>query len=56
LTARDAMVVAACRSRGIAIAATLGGGYAGDAMLVARRHAAGLIAQWKVAQEYASPC
>ena len=56
LAARDAMVVAACRSRGIAIAATLGGGYASDAMVVARRHAAGLIAQWQAAQEYASPC
>ena len=49
LAARDAQVVAACRSRGIAIAATLGGGYAGDAMIVARRHAAGLAAQWHAA-------
>jgi acetoin utilization deacetylase AcuC-like enzyme len=56
LAARDAMVVTACRSRGIAVSATLGGGYAGDAMLVARRHAAGLIAQWQAAQEYAAPC
>ena len=56
LAARDAMVIAACRSRGIAIAATLGGGYAGDAMVVARRHAAGLIAQWQTAQQYAPPC
>ena len=56
LATRDALVVAACRSRGIAIAATLGGGYAGDAMVVARRHAAGLIAQWQAAQEYVSPC
>ena len=53
LAARDAMVVRACRSRGIALAATLGGGYAGDAMIIARRHAAGLIAQWRTAQDYA---
>lgn len=52
LAARDAMVVTACRSRGIAIATTLGGGYAADAMLVARRHAAGLVAQWQAAQKY----
>jgi len=53
LAQRDAMVVTACRLRGIAIASTLGGGYAGDAMRVARRHAAGLIAQWHAAQKYA---
>ena len=46
LMARDALVVAECRGRGIAIASTLGGGYDADAAVVARRHAAGLIAQW----------
>ncbi len=49
LAARDAMVVAACRARGIAIASTLGGGYAADRLTVARRHAAGLVAQWRAA-------
>ncbi len=50
LAARDALVVAACGQRGIAIASTLGGGYAADRMTVARRHAAGLVAQWAAAQ------
>ena len=49
LAARDALLVSACRMRGIAIASTLGGGYAADRMLVARRHAAGLMAQWAAA-------
>ena len=49
LAARDALVVTACRARGIAIATTLGGGYAADRMAVARRHAAGLVAQWRAA-------
>jgi acetoin utilization deacetylase AcuC-like enzyme len=49
LATRDALVVRACRARGIAIASTLGGGYAADRMVVARRHAAGLIAQWAAA-------
>jgi acetoin utilization deacetylase AcuC-like enzyme len=49
LAARDALVVTACRMRGIAIASTLGGGYAVDRMAVARRHAAGLVAQWRAA-------
>jgi acetoin utilization deacetylase AcuC-like enzyme len=47
LAARDAFVVGQCARRGIAIASTLGGGYAHDRMLVARRHAAGLSAQWQ---------
>ncbi len=46
LAERDAMVVRACCARGVPIATTLGGGYAADRMVVARRHAAGLIAQW----------
>ncbi len=49
LAARDALVVNTCRARGIAIASTLGGGYAADRMAVARRHAAGLVAQWQAA-------
>jgi acetoin utilization deacetylase AcuC-like enzyme len=49
LAARDAYVVAECRRHGVAIASTLGGGYAADPMVVARRHAAGLIAQWRAA-------
>lgn len=46
LAARDAYVVAESRRRGIAIASTLGGGYDLDRMVVARRHAGGLVAQW----------
>jgi acetoin utilization deacetylase AcuC-like enzyme len=59
LAARDTLVVDACRRRGIAVASTLGGGYAAasaaggdygaDRMAVARRHAAGLVAQWQAA-------
>ncbi len=49
LAARDGYVVRQCRQRGIAIASTLGGGYAADRMAVARRHAAGLVAQWQAA-------
>lgn len=52
LAMRDALVVGACRARGIPIASTLGGGYAVDRMLVARRHAAGLMAQWAAAQPW----
>ncbi len=51
LAARDAMVVAQCRARGVAVASTLGGGYAADRMVVARRHAAGLVAQWGAMQD-----
>jgi acetoin utilization deacetylase AcuC-like enzyme len=46
LVARDAMVAAAARRHGVALAATLGGGYA-EPWPLARRHAAGLIAQWR---------
>jgi acetoin utilization deacetylase AcuC-like enzyme len=49
LLTRDAYVVRECRRRGIAVAATLGGGYAADPMVVARRHAGGLMAQWRAA-------
>jgi acetoin utilization deacetylase AcuC-like enzyme len=49
LAVRDDYVVSACRRRGIAVASTLGGGYAADPMVVARRHAAGLMAQWRAA-------
>lgn len=47
LAARDAYVVTQCARRGIAIASTLGGGYGVDRMAIARRHAAGLAAQWR---------
>jgi acetoin utilization deacetylase AcuC-like enzyme len=49
LLTRDAYVVRECRQRGIAVASTLGGGYAGHPMVVARRHAGGLMAQWRAA-------
>ncbi|PZN95437.1 MAG: histone deacetylase [Alphaproteobacteria bacterium] len=52
LVARDAYVVRETRARGIAIASTLGGGYAVDRMAVARRHAAGLVAQWQAARDF----
>lgn len=54
LAARDAYVVRETRRRGIAIASTLGGGYAVDRMAIARRHAAGLVAQWAAAGEFAA--
>jgi acetoin utilization deacetylase AcuC-like enzyme len=50
LAARDGHVVAQCARRGIAIASTLGGGYGADRMVIARRHAAGLAAQWRAFQ------
>jgi acetoin utilization deacetylase AcuC-like enzyme len=50
LLARDAYVVAEARARGIPVAATLGGGYGACAQAIARRHAAGLIAQWRAAR------
>ena len=50
LAARDAHVVSQCAQRGIAIASTLGGGYGADRMTIARRHAAGLKAQWQAFQ------
>jgi acetoin utilization deacetylase AcuC-like enzyme len=50
LAARDGFVVRECVGRKIPVASTLGGGYAADAMVVARRHAAGLVAQMAVAQ------
>ncbi len=53
LATRDALVVRETRARGIAIASTLGGGYATDRMAVARRHAAGLVAQWTAARDFA---
>jgi acetoin utilization deacetylase AcuC-like enzyme len=46
LQARDAMVAAACRARGVPLASTLGGGY-GDPAVVGARHARGLVAQAK---------
>jgi acetoin utilization deacetylase AcuC-like enzyme len=55
LAARDAYVVAEARARGIAVAATLGGGYGSCAQTIARRHAAGLIAQWRQVHAGESP-
>ena len=47
LVARDRLVAEMARARGVPLAVTLGGGY-GEAGLLARRHAAGLMAQWDV--------
>ena len=44
LAAREAFVVDACRSRGIALATTLGGGYGNDVAAVAARHARSIAA------------
>ena len=52
LAARDGFVVREIRRRGIAVASTLGGGYAADRMTVARRHGAGLVAQWGAANDF----
>ena len=52
LAARDALVVARCRAAGVPVASTLGGGYDADPMRVARRHAAGLMAQWRAAAAF----
>jgi len=47
LLARDEMVANAARQHGIPLAVTLGGGY-GAPNVLARRHAAGLMAQWRI--------
>lgn len=47
LAARDALVVRLAHARGVPVAATLGGGYGPDRMAIARRHASGLVAQWR---------
>jgi len=44
LAARDAFVVETCRSRGVPVASTLGGGYGTDRAAVALRHARSIIA------------
>ncbi|HET8612534.1 MAG TPA: histone deacetylase [Sphingomonas sp.] len=44
LEARDRMVMRAARERGVPLASTMGGGYGPDAMAVARRHAASMLA------------
>ncbi|MCM0001046.1 MAG: histone deacetylase [Erythrobacter sp.] len=44
LAARDRFVVASCRSRGLAVASALGGGYGDDPRIVAARHAASMLA------------
>ena len=51
LAARDRFVVGSCRSRGLAVASALGGGYGDDARRVAARHAASMLA---MAQENAN--
>jgi acetoin utilization deacetylase AcuC-like enzyme len=47
LVARDRLVAEAARRHGIPLAVTLGGGY-GAPDVLARRHATGLIGQWRV--------
>jgi acetoin utilization deacetylase AcuC-like enzyme len=47
LARRDVALVQAARARGVAVAVTLGGGYADDPRVVARRHAAVLAAGWQ---------
>jgi acetoin utilization deacetylase AcuC-like enzyme len=47
LAAREAALVNAAVARKVAVAVTLGGGYADDPRLVARRHAAVLAAGWR---------
>lgn len=49
LTARDRIVAAQARDRGIPLASTLGGGYGDDRMAIARRHVATMLA---LADEY----
>ena len=49
LAERDTRVVGRFRGAGVPVASTLGGGYDADPMRVARRHAAGLMAQWAAA-------
>lgn len=44
LAMRDRFVVASCRSRGVAVASALGGGYGDDPRQVAARHAASMLA------------
>ena len=44
LDARDRLVAAMARSRGIPLASTLGGGYGADVMEVARRHVRSILA------------
>jgi acetoin utilization deacetylase AcuC-like enzyme len=44
LLARDRMVMAAARARGIPLASTLGGGYGADMHVIAARHAATILA------------
>jgi acetoin utilization deacetylase AcuC-like enzyme len=44
LAARDSYVMRQCRARGVPLASVLGGGYAADPAVVARRHAATILA------------
>lgn len=54
LLARDAMVRRACRARGVPLAATLGGGYAPDVVVLGRRHADSLLTLtgWQMATSH----
>ena len=54
LAARDRFVVSQARSRGLAIASALGGGYGDDPRAVAQRHAASMIAMAKANALYHS--
>ncbi len=51
LDARDRFVLRQARSRSVAVASTMGGGYGADRMLIARRHAACMI---RMAEEAAA--
>jgi len=44
LAARDAYVVTTCRTRGVPVAATLGGGYGRDVRVIAERHVRSILA------------
>ena len=53
LQARDAYVVRTCRTRGVSVAATLGGGYGADRAAVAARHVRGVLAMAAAAAPFA---
>lgn len=55
LAARDRMVMAEARQRGIPVASALGGGYGSDARIVAARHAASMIAMARENALYPPP-
>jgi acetoin utilization deacetylase AcuC-like enzyme len=53
LALRDRFVVGSCRARGLVVASALGGGYGDDPRVVAKRHAASMLAM--AAQNAAFP-